>query len=97
MLIVPDADAAVGWYRRAIGATELWNLSGAAGLQVQGAPFFVHADALADEALAAGTTLGCAVEDHQHFPGAVHRQGGFRDPFGHTWSVGDRSPLQARR
>jgi hypothetical protein len=26
----------------------------------------------------------------------VHRQGGFRDPFGHVWLVGDFSPLQPR-
>ncbi|MEV0570605.1 VOC family protein [Dactylosporangium sp. NPDC050588] len=25
MLIVSDADAAVAWYRTALGATELWN------------------------------------------------------------------------
>jgi hypothetical protein len=23
-----------------------------------------------------------------------HRQGGFVDPFGHIWLVGDRSPLE---
>jgi PhnB protein len=28
-------------------------------------------------------------------PWGTHRQGGFRDPFGHNWSVGDRSPLGA--
>ena len=27
-------------------------------------------------------------------PWGVHRQGGFRDPFGHIWLVGDTSPLQ---
>ena len=27
-------------------------------------------------------------------PWGVHRQGGFTDPFGHRWSVGDRTPLQ---
>ena len=26
-------------------------------------------------------------------PWGPHRQGGFTDPFGHRWSVGDRSPL----
>jgi uncharacterized glyoxalase superfamily protein PhnB len=26
-------------------------------------------------------------------PWGVHRQGGFTDPFGHIWFVGDRSPL----
>ena len=42
MLIVPDADAAVAWYKDALGATELWNLGGVAGLAVDGAPFFLH-------------------------------------------------------
>jgi catechol 2,3-dioxygenase-like lactoylglutathione lyase family enzyme len=42
MLIVPDADAAVAWYKHALGATELWNLGGVAGLEVDGAPFFLH-------------------------------------------------------
>ncbi len=26
-------------------------------------------------------------------PWGVHRQGGFTDPFGHRWSIGDDSPL----
>jgi uncharacterized glyoxalase superfamily protein PhnB len=30
--------------------------------------------------------------DHEA-PWGVHRQGGFTDPFGHRWSVGDRTPL----
>ena len=30
MLIVPDAEAAVAWYKGALGATELWNLGGPA-------------------------------------------------------------------
>jgi PhnB protein len=32
------------------------------------------------------------VESHS-VPWGVHRQGGFTDPFGHIWLVGDRSPL----
>src|ERR1044072_2467900 len=42
MLIVADAVAAVGWYKTALGASELWDLGGVAGLQLGGAPFFVH-------------------------------------------------------
>src|SRR5271166_4843996 len=42
MLIVPDAATAVGWYTAALGAAELWNLGGVAGLHIDGAPFFVH-------------------------------------------------------
>ena len=32
------------------------------------------------------------VRDHE-MPWGTHRQGGFFDPFGHLWLVGDRSPL----
>ena len=124
MLIVSDAEAAISWYRSAVGATELWNLGGVAALQVHGAPFFLHEvnprnptenspqvigatsvrielfvdnpDAVIQRALAAGATLGSPIEDHHHFPGTVHRQGGFRDPFGHNWSIGNKSPLQPR-
>jgi PhnB protein len=34
------------------------------------------------------------IRDHQT-PWGIHRQGGFIDPFGHLWLVGDRSPLRA--
>jgi PhnB protein len=120
MLIVPDAEAAIAWYKKALGAQELWNLGGVAGLHVGGAPFFLHEDnpdnpaetsadragvtsvrielfvddpdAFVERALAAGATRGSAVVDHQ-MPWGPHRQGGFHDPFGHRWSVGDGSPL----
>jgi uncharacterized glyoxalase superfamily protein PhnB len=32
------------------------------------------------------------IKDHEA-PWGVHRQGGFIDPFGHIWLVGDKSPL----
>jgi uncharacterized glyoxalase superfamily protein PhnB len=120
MLIVPDADAAVRWYKDALGATELWDLGGVAGLELGGAPFFLHEtnpknpsessptevgrtsvrievfvdnpDALIERAIAAGATSSAAVVEHE-VPWGTHRQGGFVDPFGHRWSVGDRSPL----
>ena len=41
MVAVPDAPAAVAWYKRALGAVELWNLGSVAGLEITGAPFFV--------------------------------------------------------
>jgi catechol 2,3-dioxygenase-like lactoylglutathione lyase family enzyme len=41
MLIVPDASEDVGWYSKALGAVELWNLGGVAGLHLDGAPFFI--------------------------------------------------------
>lgn len=122
MLIVPDAAAAIAWYQAALGATELWNLGGVAGLHIAGAPFFLHEanpnnpkettptsagvtstrievfaddpDDLVQRALAAGATPGADVEDHR-MPWGVHRQGGFTDPFGHNWSVGDTSPLRS--
>ena len=120
MLIVPDADAAVAWYKTALGATELWNLGGVAGLEISGAAFFLHEvnpqnptetspgragvtttrievfaddpDNVIERAVAAGAIAVGGIEDHQ-VPWGTHRQGGFTDPFGHKWSVGDRSPL----
>jgi uncharacterized glyoxalase superfamily protein PhnB len=122
MLIVPDAEAAVGWYKDALGARELWDLGGVAGLEIDGAPFFLHQinphnpaedspgqvgvtstrievfvddpDGFIERAVAAGATAGSQIKDH-HAPWGKHRQGGFHDPFGHNWSVGDRSPLRA--
>ena len=41
MIAVPDAAAAADWYRRGLGATELWNLGSVVGLEVAGAPFFL--------------------------------------------------------
>ncbi len=123
MLIVPDAGAAVAWYKDAVGAHELWNLGGVAGLHIAGAPFFLHEavpdkpaetspdrvgvtsvrielfvddpDGFVGRALAAGAAPGSPVVDHE-VPWGIHRQGGFVDPFGHKWSVGDRSPLEPR-
>jgi uncharacterized glyoxalase superfamily protein PhnB len=121
MLIVSDAVAAVGWYATALGAGELWNLGGVAGLHLHGAPFFVHEavpgktgepsptdvgltttrievfvdepGGFIDRAAAAGATNVEPLTDHET-PWGTHRQGGFTDPFGHRWSVGDRTPLK---
>lgn len=41
MLAVTDASAAVAWYKKALGATLLWDLGGVAGLQIAGKAFFV--------------------------------------------------------
>jgi PhnB protein len=120
MLIVSDAESAVGWYTSALGAELLWDLGGVAGLHLDHAPFFLHEavpgktrerspadagltttrievfvdepDALIARAAAAGATDVEPLADHQA-PWGIHRQGGFTDPFGHRWSVGDRSPL----
>ncbi len=120
MLIVSDATEALAWYKAALGAAELWDLGGVAGLAIDGAPFFIHEavpgrttepsplDAgmtttrievfvdepagLIERAAAAGATAVDPPTDHET-PWGVHRQGGFTDPFGHRWSVGDRTPL----
>ncbi|MFI5063331.1 MAG: VOC family protein [Streptosporangiales bacterium] len=120
MLAVPSAPAAADWYKRALGATELWNLGGVVGLEIEGAPFFLHEptgtglgspaalgattvrvevfsedpDAFIARAVAAGADGSLdQIRDHQA-PWGVHRQGGFTDPFGHVWLVGDKSPLK---
>jgi PhnB protein len=41
MLAVPDAPAAVAWYRSALGATVLWDLGSVVGLEIGGAPVFL--------------------------------------------------------
>ena len=41
MVAVTDAPKAVAWYKRALGAVELWGLGSVAGLEIAGAPFFV--------------------------------------------------------
>jgi PhnB protein len=51
-------------------------------------------DRLIERAVAAGAEGSVAdTKDHQR-PWGVHRQGGFTDPFGHIWLVGDKSPLR---
>ena len=118
MLGVDDAASAAAWYHRALGATELWSLGSVRGLQIDGAPFFLHepTDRLASPADIGITTTRVEVfvddpdafirravdagadgstdpvRDHE-VPWGVHRQGGFRDPYGHIWLVGDTTPL----
>jgi len=46
-----------------------------------------------DHAAGAGASDVEHPTDHQA-PWGTHRQGGFTDPFGHRWSVGDRTPLE---
>jgi PhnB protein len=119
MLAVPDAPTAADWYRRAMGATELWNLGTVVGMEIEGAPLFLaepasngwdspmeigtttvrvevfvdDPDSFVERAIEAGANGALdPVRDHQ-MPWGKHRQGGFFDPFGHLWLVGDRSPL----
>jgi len=42
MLAVPNTPAAMDWYGKALGALVLWNLGSVAGLEIDGAPFFLH-------------------------------------------------------
>jgi PhnB protein len=119
MVAVTNAPEAVAWYKLALGAVELWNLGSVAGLEIEGAPFFVgepanngwespatlgitstriemfcdDPDAFIARAVDAGANgSGDKIRNHAA-PWGLHRQGGFVDPFGHIWLVGDRSPL----
>ena len=118
MLAVPDTPTAVDWYKKALGASVLWSLGSVAGLEIDGAPFFLHqpvkgrfnspkeigtttarVEVFVDEpdeviarAVGAGATGGDDIKNHI-VPWGTHRQGGFTDPFGHIWLVGDKSPL----
>jgi len=49
-------------------------------------------DIMIAHALEAGAASILDIRDNQR-PWGNHRQGAFRDPFGHIWFVGDRSPL----
>ena len=66
----------------------------AAALTTTRIEVFVNApEVLVARAARSGASDVEAVTDHDA-PWGTHRQGGFTDPFGHRWSVGDRSPLQ---
>ena len=50
-------------------------------------------DGFIERAAAAGADASFdPIRDHK-MPWGTHRQGVFRDPFGHLWFVGDKSPL----
>ncbi len=117
MLAVLDTPAAVEWYQQALGARVLWSLGSVAGLEIGGAPFFLHqpvkngfdspqelgttsarVELFVDEpddviarALEAGATGSLDDIKGYQVPWGTHRQGGFVDPFGHIWLVGDKS------
>lgn len=57
--------------------------------------FVDHPDTIIARAMAAGATEVTAIKVRDA-PWGKHRQGEFRDPFGHVWSVGDRSPIAPR-
>ena len=51
-------------------------------------------DAFIARALASGATSRRGTIRDNQMPWGVHRQGGFNDPYGHIWLVGDCSPLR---
>jgi PhnB protein len=64
------------------------------GLTTTRIEVFVDApDDLIERAAQAGATDVEPVTEHDA-PWGLHRQGGFTDPFGHRWSVGDRTTLE---
>ena len=71
-----------------------WDTPATAGTRTVRVEVFVDdPDAFIERAVAAGADGSVdAIRDHQ-MPWGKHRQGGFVDPYGHRWLVGDRSPL----
>jgi uncharacterized glyoxalase superfamily protein PhnB len=71
-----------------------WDTPSSVGSRTVRVEVFVDdPDAFIERAEAAGAdgTID-EIRDHE-VPWGTHRQGGFLDPFGHLWLVGDRSPL----
>jgi uncharacterized glyoxalase superfamily protein PhnB len=120
MLAVSNTPAAIVWYKKALGAAELWSIGPVAGLEIAGAVFFLgepanngwespsklgitsarvevfcdDPDTFIKRAVEAGANGSLdKIKNHEALWG-IHRQGGFIDPFGHIWLVGDKSPLK---
>ena len=119
MLAVVDTQEASAWYQKALGASVLWDLGSVAGLEIEGAAFFlgepegngwespiklgmpsVRVEVFSDDpdtfikrAVQAGANGSIDKIRNHEMPWGIHRQGGFIDPFGHIWLVGDKSPL----
>lgn len=56
--------------------------------------FCADPDTFIRRALQAGATGSLDDLRNHRMPWGIHRQGGFVDPFGHIWLVGDHSPLR---
>jgi len=71
-----------------------WDTPVVAGTRTVRVEVFVDdPDGFIERAVQAGAD-GSVDEIRDHVtPWGIHRQGGFIDPFGHLWLVGDRSPL----
>ena len=71
-----------------------WTAPGVAGTTTVRIEVFTDdPDGFWDRAVAAGADGHDPVRNHE-MPWGRHRQGGFIDPYGHRWLVGDRSPLR---
>jgi len=64
MMAVEDAPAASAWYQRALGASVLWSLGSVVGLEIEGAPFFLHERRIREPGLD---------RPHDRARGGVHR------------------------
>ena len=75
-----------------------WDTPGSLGSRTVRVEVFVDdPDEFIRRAVAAGADGSVdEIRDHEA-PWGVHRQGGFLDPFGHLWLVGDRSPLSSHQ
>ena len=75
-------------------AANRWATPGDAGTTTVRVEVFTEdPDAFWERAVAAGAEGHDPVRDHE-MPWGRHRQGGFIDPYGHLWLVGDLSPLE---
>jgi uncharacterized glyoxalase superfamily protein PhnB len=57
--------------------------------------FCADPDAFVARAVEAGANGSFDEVRNHEMPWGTHRQGGFIDPFGHIWLVGDKSPLKS--
>ncbi|HRP62491.1 MAG TPA: VOC family protein [Phycisphaerales bacterium] len=74
-----------------------WNTPGALGMpSVRIEVFCDDPDSFVARAIRAGARGSENIHTYE-MPWGPHRQGGFTDPFGHIWFVGDRSPLNRFR
>jgi len=72
-----------------------WDTPAALGSRTVRVELFVDdPDSIIERAVADGADGSIDQIRNHDAPWGVHRQGGFIDPFGHLWLVGDRSPLQ---
>ncbi len=72
-----------------------WLSPGSAGTTTTRIEVFTEdPDAFVGRAIEAGAAPIDPMETYET-PWGPHRQGTFRDPFGHLWFVGDHSPLDA--